>query len=34
LVNACDGQPIERIKVETWALGISTLANVCPNTAA
>jgi hypothetical protein len=34
LVNAYDGQPIERIKVETWALGISTLANVCPNTAA
>jgi hypothetical protein len=34
LVNAYDGQPIERIKVKTWALGISTLANVCPNTAA
>lgn len=33
LVNAYDGQPIERIKVKTWALGISTLANVCPNTA-
>lgn len=34
LVNAYDGRPIERIKVKTWALGISTLANVCPNTAA
>lgn len=34
LVNAYDGRPVEKIKVETWALGISTLANVCPNTAA
>jgi hypothetical protein len=34
LVNAYDGRPIERIEVKTWALGISTLANVCPNTAA
>jgi hypothetical protein len=34
LVNAYDGRPIERIKVKTWALGISTLANVCPGTAA
>jgi len=34
LVNAYDGRPIERIKVKTWALGISTLANVCPKTSA
>src|SRR6185312_3395884 len=34
LVNAYDGRPIARIKVETWALGISTLANVCPATTA
>jgi hypothetical protein len=34
LVNAYDGRPVEKIKVETWALGISTLANVCPDTAA
>lgn len=34
LVNAYDGQPVQQIKVETWALGISTLANVCPNAAA
>ncbi|HET7930959.1 MAG TPA: hypothetical protein VFL63_06190 [Rhodanobacteraceae bacterium] len=34
LVNAYDGRPIERIEVKTWALGISTLANVCPNTTA
>ncbi len=34
LINAYDGQPISQIKVETWALGISTLANVCPNPAA
>lgn len=32
LVNAYDGRPIERIKVRTWALGISTVANVCPGT--
>lgn len=32
LVNAYDGRPIERMKVQTWALGISTIANVCPNT--
>lgn len=30
LVNAYDGQPVEHIEVQTWALGISTLANVCP----
>lgn len=30
LVNAYDGQPIDSIQVKTWALGISTLANVCP----
>ncbi len=30
LVNAYDGHPIKRIKVKTWALGISTLVNVCP----
>jgi hypothetical protein len=34
LVNAYDGRAIQQIKVETWALGISTLANVCPNAAA
>ncbi|HVU80411.1 MAG TPA: hypothetical protein VHD89_00225 [Rhodanobacteraceae bacterium] len=34
LVNAYDGRPIEHIKVKTWALGISTLANVCPKTSA
>lgn len=34
LVNAYDGRPIDRIKVKTWALGISTLANVCPKTTA
>lgn len=32
LVNAYDGRPIERMKVQTWALGISTIANVCPGT--
>ncbi|TAN05982.1 MAG: hypothetical protein EPN38_10120 [Rhodanobacteraceae bacterium] len=30
LVNAYDGQPIQQIEVKTWALGISTLGNVCP----
>lgn len=30
LVNAYDGQPIQQIEVKTWALGISTLENVCP----
>ena len=30
LVNAYDGQPINQIEVKTWALGISTLSNVCP----
>ncbi|HEU4855927.1 MAG TPA: hypothetical protein VFS86_01345 [Rhodanobacteraceae bacterium] len=30
LINAYDGHAIQTIKVETWALGISTLANVCP----
>ncbi len=34
LVNAYDGRPIEQIKVKTWTLGISTLANVCPGTVA
>ncbi|WHZ18709.1 MAG: hypothetical protein OJF55_000858 [Rhodanobacteraceae bacterium] len=33
LVNAYDGRPIERMQVQTWALGISTIANVCPGTA-
>lgn len=32
LVNAYDGQPIDQMRVKTWALGISTIANVCPNT--
>lgn len=31
LVNAYNGQPINRIRVKTWFLGISTLANVCPD---
>lgn len=30
LLNAYDGQPISQIEVKTWALGISTLSNVCP----
>lgn len=30
LVNAYDDHPIKLIQVQTWALGISTLANVCP----
>lgn len=30
LVNAYNGHPIKHIKVKTWLLGISTLANVCP----
>lgn len=30
LVNAYDGRPIRQIEVKTWALGISTLGNVCP----
>lgn len=30
LVNSYNDQPISHIKVQTWALGISTLANVCP----
>lgn len=30
LVNAYDNHPIKLIKLQTWALGISTLANVCP----
>ncbi|MGH8183389.1 MAG: hypothetical protein ACREPH_07000 [Rhodanobacteraceae bacterium] len=34
LVNAYDGQPIKQIRVKTWALGISTLGNVCPVTKA
>ena len=32
LVNAYNGRPIKVIRVETWALGISTIANVCPGT--
>lgn len=34
LVNAYDGQPIKLIQVRTWAFGISTIANVCPGSAA
>lgn len=30
LVNAYDGQPIDAIRVKTWALGIATIGNVCP----
>jgi hypothetical protein len=30
LVNAYDDRPITLIEVRTWALGISTLGNVCP----
>lgn len=30
LVNAYDGRPITHIEVQTWALGISTIGNVCP----
>ncbi|HET9818891.1 MAG TPA: hypothetical protein VFP92_06990 [Rhodanobacteraceae bacterium] len=30
LVNAYDDRPITLIQVRTWALGISTLGNVCP----
>lgn len=30
LVNAYDGHPITHIEVQTWALGISTIGNVCP----
>lgn len=30
LVNAYNGRPIDHIEVQTWALGISTIANVCP----
>lgn len=30
LVNAYDGKPVRYIRVQTWALGISTIANVCP----
>lgn len=30
LVSAYTGKPIEHIAVQTWALGISTLTNVCP----
>lgn len=31
LVNDDNDQPITKIKVQTWALGISTLTNVCPS---
>ncbi|HET7332730.1 hypothetical protein [Dyella sp.] len=34
LVNAYDGHPVKHIRVKTWALGISTLVNVCPVDAA
>ncbi len=30
LVNAYTGRTIRHIEVETWALGISTIGNVCP----
>lgn len=30
LVNSYNNQPVSHIKVQTWALGISTLTNVCP----
>jgi hypothetical protein len=30
LVNVYDDRPVEHIEVRTWALGISTLGNVCP----
>src|SRR5699024_10048958 len=30
LVNSYNNQPITHIEVQTWALGISTLKNVCP----
>ncbi len=29
-VNAYNGQPITHIEVQTWALGISTIGNLCP----
>lgn len=32
LVNAYNGRIIKSIRVRTWALGISTIANVCPGT--
>lgn len=34
LVNAYDGHTITHIEVQTWALGISTIGNVCPAHAA
>lgn len=30
LVNAYNAEPIKRIEVKTWMLGISTLTHVCP----
>lgn len=30
LVNAYNGQPVKHIEVQTWALGISTIGNICP----
>jgi hypothetical protein len=30
LVNAYNGQPVRHIEVQTWALGISTIGNICP----
>jgi hypothetical protein len=30
LVNAYSGRRIEHIRVQTWVLGISAIANVCP----
>jgi len=30
LVNSYNNKPIEHIEVQTWALGISTIGNVCP----
>lgn len=30
LINAYNDQPVKRIEVKTWLLGISTLTHVCP----
>lgn len=34
LVNAYNGQQVKHIQVQTWALGISTIGNICPAQAA
>lgn len=34
LVNAYNGHAVTHIEVQTWALGISTISNVCPVRAA